>query len=176
MSNARKAGIAAQAIVERELETLRNDPVLGKYAGKALSPEEKAAFDVWWPDEAFESRHGGTMMKPESEAALETLFERFGVPLKVKENSIATVGHAYDVFGIALSSAICDAIEMSGQFPIRKYLDHWPSDWLDYIESVINKDTATARRLANKLQPLAPECQFPPGVHVDDQRKRPGQD
>ncbi len=128
--------------------------------------------DQFWP-ECFESTHGGVVMKPEDASRMERLFELFGVPLRVGENSLKTVGYAYDVFCVALEPFVSDKLREPDQF--RTWVDDWPADWVAYIEAVAAADTKTARRLAVKLQVLSPDCQFPPRVHVpqDDAPKPP---
>ncbi len=104
-------------------------------------------------------------MAPADADNLERLYEMFGVPMKVADNSLEILGHAYDVFCVSLETFVSHKLQFPEEFDA--YLDDWPIDWVRYIEAVAAEDKAKARQLANKLQVLAPDCMFPPGVRID---------
>lgn len=131
--------------------------------GKPRPWELAAILDQFWP-ECSEGVRGNAIMSPDDAARMEQLFELFGVPMKVLENSVQVVGHAYDVFGQALASFVNQKLRHPDEF--HRFVHDWPDDWREYIEAVAAQDREAARAFAVKLQPLSPNCIFPPGVRV----------
>jgi hypothetical protein len=132
--------------------------------GQELDEDTEALFNVFWP-ECFESQATGkVVMADEDRARLERLFKRFGAPLKVEDNSLTVVGHAYDVFGLNLSSHVLARLRSPEDFKTLCTYWEWPHDWVAYVEAVALGDPAQARAYALALQPLSPDCAFPSGV------------
>lgn len=154
------------------LDRLNLAPGERALVGKALSDRDAYTLEVWWP-ECFTSVATGKVVMPADAAAqLEALFERFGVPLKVDDNSLEVLGRAYDVFGVSLAAQVVEVLRHPER-NLKRYYSDWPQDWVDYIEAVANDDAPASRRLAMKVQPLAPECVYPPGVIVAQRRQQP---
>ena len=98
-------------------------------------------------------------MTPKNVNDLEDLFEMFGVPMKVADNSLNVLGRAYDVFALGLG------LMVARQLIIPSWnFEGWPEDWADYLRAVVAGDKLIAREWAQKLQPLAPGCVFPDEV------------
>lgn len=130
--------------------------------GADVSDELYNTFHFFWP-ECFESEATGkVVMAEEDTVQLEKFFRRFGVPMQVAENSLAVISRAYEVFHLTLGAFIDRRLFRPEAFAANP--EGWPQPWLDYIDAVVQGDEVTARQLANQLQPLAPECPFPPGV------------
>lgn len=140
--------------------------------GKPLSERDAHTLEVWWPECFTSAATGKVVMPAEAAAQLEAMFERFGVPMKVADNSLEVLGRAYDVFGVSLASQVVEVLRRPKE-DLRRYYFDWPQDWVDYIEAVARDDAAEARRLALMVQPLAPDCVYPPGVIID--KKSPNQ-
>lgn len=138
---------------------------VGVKLGLAERPAEIARLlDLWWPD-AYKSEYTGkAIMSPADSADLEALFELFGVPMRVADNQYEIVKYAYGMFATALSHWVDRKLYHPEHYPnagdmARSY--GWSEDWGAYIEAVAAGDRAQARRLAIKLQPLSPDCEFP---------------
>ena len=153
---------------------LRNMPSLAGLAdiacgGAVRDPRLVAILEQWWP-ECYKSEFSGkVIMAPLAAENLEKLYSLFGVPMLVADNSLEVLGRAYDVFCISLESFVSHKLQFP-EAPLAAYLDDWPADWVQYIEAVAREDAVEARRLARELQVLAPECAYPPGVHIPKAR------
>jgi hypothetical protein len=123
-----------------------------------------------WPDSYCCSVSHAVVMAPDDETRLEALFELFGVPLRIADNSLTVLGHAYDVFALGLSRVVNRKLRFPETF--ETYLEDWSQEWVQYIEAVAYQNLPEARRLASKLQVLAPECRYPPGVFVPESSAR----
>ncbi|GAB3644707.1 hypothetical protein [Ramlibacter alkalitolerans] len=142
-----------------------NEPGMGR-----MPPREQwLILNQVWP-EVSEGSRGNAVMAPEDAERLEKLFLMFGVPMKVAENSLEIVGRAYDVFALALEPWVGNKFRYWDSFD--RFAHDWPEDWRKYIEAVAREDHAEARQWAVKLQPLSPDCVFPPGVPTPADFKR----
>lgn len=132
--------------------------------GNPVPAELFAVIRQLWPP-TYEGVDGRTIIEDaEAIPRLEAMFELYGVPLKVAGNSVTVLGHAYDVF-VALSTHVLRQLRKPSSF--RKINSDWPEEWLCYVEAVAAQDKAEARRLAQKLQPLAPGAELPPRVYMN---------
>jgi len=146
--------------------TLRNlpnfDTLFAGELGEARPAEMAELLDQFWP-ECFESPSTGcVVMDAEDARRLEALFALFGVPLTVGEHSIETVGYAYDVLGQRLARFVTYRLTLPDSF--QALTDDWPQEWRDYLEAVAAQNQERAQVFAQKLQPLSPDCVFPPGA------------
>lgn len=130
--------------------------------GAEVSDELYDTLHFFWPECYESSWSGKVIMTPKDATQLETLCRRFGVPMKVSENSLAVLSRAYEVFHLTLGCFVDRRLFRPEVFLSNP--EGWPQPWLDYIDAVVRGDEVAARALAIQLQPLAPECQFPPGV------------
>jgi hypothetical protein len=135
----------------------------GELGGVARDREMAAILDQCWPD-CSEGVRGNAVMAPADSARLEQLFKLFGVPMNIADNSLKVVGHAYDVFSLGLSSYVSYRLQHPDTF--LRFVADWPEPWQRYVEAVATCNTDEARRLANELQPLSPDCVMPPKVPV----------
>ena len=123
-----------------------------------------AVFMQMWPD-LYEGADGGTRCKQaEAVPLLEQLFEMYGVPMKVADNSITVLGHAFDVCA-ALAMHVMRQLRYPKTF--RRINDDWPEEWLSYIEAVAAEDKEGARAWAQKLLPFALDTELPPRCTLD---------
>lgn len=118
--------------------------------------------EQFWP-ECFEDVHGTVVMGETDVARLESLFDLLGVPMAVHQNSIATLGHAYDIFVLGLARFVSRKLRFP-DMDLSNFLLDWPLPWVRYVEAVAAGNSAQAPTLAIALQPLAPDCVFPLGV------------
>lgn len=131
--------------------------------GTPRAKEVAEVLDQMWPEASVGTR-GNYVMAPADSERLEKLFTMFGVPMKVAENPVRVVGRAYDVFVLGFASYVDQALRKPDTFD--EFAQDWSEDWRAYIKAVAAQDNAEARRLAVKLQPLAPECQYPRGIYL----------
>jgi hypothetical protein len=128
--------------------------------------------DQMWPECHKSEFSGKVIMAPKDAERLEALFELFGVPMLVSENSIEVLGRGYDVFCQGLGSFVSQKLMFPTNFgqcqSFRAYLDDWSDNWVEYIEAVAAENKAEARRLASTLQLLAPECEYPPDTYIKE--------
>jgi hypothetical protein len=144
--------------------TLRNlpnfDELFAGELGHARSAGMAALLDQFWP-ECFESPSTGCVVMDAVDARrLEELFALFGVPLRVVEHSIETVGHAYDVFVQRLGRFVTYRLTLPETF--HALTRDWPPEWREYLEAVAAQNRERVTALAQRLQPLSPDCGFPP--------------
>lgn len=143
--------------------TLRNLPNFDELFASELGTARPAIMaellDQFWPD-CFESPSTGcVVMDAEDAQRLEALFALFGLPLRVGEHSIETVGHAYDVFVLRLAPIVTYRLTIPRTF--ESVTRDWPQEWRDYLEAVAAQNQERVQVLAKKLQPLSPDCVFP---------------
>jgi hypothetical protein len=148
-------------------DSLRSPPPLDSHFTQGHPPvvrDPKVAeiLDQVWPDCGV-SPSGGVVMNAADARKLEALFEMFGVPMKVSENSIKTLGRGYEVF-VTRYSRFVNLRLCNPSADFRHSLGDWPKLWVDYIEAVAAGDKAGARKLAMRLQPLSMDCKHPPGA------------
>jgi len=123
-------------------------------------------FEQDWPDCYRSDFSGKAIMLPEDERLMEELFELFGVPLKIAENPYSVISHAFSVFAIFGLGYQLDLFMKYPDERLRKIYPLWSEDWFSYLKVVGAGDKAAARRLAKKLQPLSPDCEYPAGVYI----------
>jgi len=128
--------------------------------------------EQFWP-ECYKSEFSGkVVMAPADAELLEALYELFGVPMLVSENSLEILGRGYDVFCMGLGTFVSHKLMFPVTFgeckSFREYLGEWPEKWVEYIEAVAAENKSEARRLASSLQVLAPECEYPPGTYIKE--------
>ncbi len=144
---------AMQAIVADELKDLwpnPPEPELARLIGRPLASPAGADGEAGFADE--------------DAARIDALFERFGVPLRVRGTPRRTLVDAYDFCALYLGQHVfyrmCDP-------DFYDYLvKDWPGPWKSYVEAIVGKDRAAAERLFRELDPLAPDCPYPPGLHA----------
>ncbi len=144
---------AMQAIVADELKDLwpnPPEPELARLIGRPLP-------DAGAPD-------GAPQFADEDAARIDALFERFGVPLRVRGTPRRTIAEAYDFCALYLGQHVfyrmCDP-------DFYDYLvKDWPGPWKSYVEAIVAGDLAAAQGLFRELDPLAPGCPYPPGLHA----------
>ena len=129
--------------------------------GVPRDPAFAAILDQFWP-ECFEDSKGQVVMNRDDAQKLEALFEVFGVPLTVLDNSLVTLLRAYDVFSLGLLRCVNRKLRYPDTF--ARFYREWPAVWRHYIEAVAARDLPNARRLSRQLQPLSPDCEFPSGI------------
>lgn len=146
----------------------------GAYAHLGAIPRDPHKVEIleqMWPECHTSEFTGTVIMAPSDVERLEALYRMFGVPLLVKDNSLQVLGHAYDVFGLSLSTFVSHKLMFPEKFgqckSFREYLGDWPDKWVQYIEAVASADFKEARRLAQELQVLAPGCEYPADIHVN---------
>jgi len=126
-----------------------------------------AIFEQDWPDCYRSDFSGKAIMLPEEEKLMEELFELFGMPLKIAENSYSVISRAFDVFCLFGLGYQLDFFMKFSDEQLEKAYPTWSEDWLTYMKAVGAGDKKAARRLAHKLQVLSPDCEYPYGVFID---------
>ncbi len=102
---------------------------------------------------------------------LEAMYAMFGVPLKVSQNSLTTLGYAYDLFVLRLKPFVRARLTHPDTF--TRFVGDWPEDWVRYVDAVATLRLDEARAIAKKLQPLSPDCPLPPDVERPELPKPP---
>lgn len=147
-------------------------PVIAKaliaIGGIPLTEKQRAVLQVWWP-ECFESMHGGVVMPKEDEALMEEMFECFGVPLKVSENSMNVISLTYRTFALEIAPFVQFFAEWPDSF--RRMYPGWPEDWYQYLEAVASFDKQKARAYAKRLNVLDREIPLPDGMVRSDENE-----
>lgn len=159
----------------RELSKFLKMKKLGMLPGDVdnRDPALVAIFEQDWP-ECYESELSKTVIMSTDDAAnLEELFALWGVPMKVFDNPMAVVSRAYDVFATyGLGFQLDKFMKLTAE-ELRQLYSTWPVEWIEYLEAVGKADKETARKYAQKLQPLSPDCVFPYGVFVEKPPRPP---
>ena len=148
-------------------DSLRSPPSIDPlstqpHRSESRTPEVAELLDQVWP-KCSASESAGASMDADDARRLEALFEMFGVPMKVSENSIKTLSRGHEVFVSRYSRFVKLKLSHPGE-DLGRYLGDWPGLWVDYIEAVAAGDRTRARPLAMRLQPLSLDCKHPPGA------------
>lgn len=160
----------------RGLKTFLKGSSLGDDAYASLGsiprpPHLVEILDQFWPECYTSEFSGKAIMAPEDAARLEALYRMFGVPMLVADNSLQILSWAYEVFVQGLGLFVNHKLRFPTTFgacnSFREYLPEWPDDWVHYVEAVAAENFSESRRLAKKLNVLAPDCVYPKGTHLD---------
>lgn len=151
--------------MSRDLKDLPGpDTLFPGELGAALDAEAGQLFYMPWPECFVSMSTGEVVMSDEDRTLLEKLYRRWGVPLKVRENSEAVLLHAFDTFALSFQMHITRRLRRPEDFRQMTTYWNWPKEWVAYFDAVAAGDEKGARALAMNLQPLSPDCRFPEGV------------
>src|SRR5690606_2386339 len=111
------------------------------------------------PEYVESLEHDGIEFAEDDALQLETLYERFGLPLKVRDNPENVLTQAYLFCSVYFGKFVNTKMRRSAEY--KAVTESWPQDWHDYVDAVLSKDLVAAKQLAKKLQVMTADCEFP---------------
>lgn len=142
-------------IASSVLSTLANDPMLGA----ERDPELARLLDAIFPEFLDSVDDGKAKFKQEDIDLLEELFERFGLSIKVKDNPDNVLLNAYMFCSVYFGKFVNTKMRRADEY--EAVTKSWPQEWHDYVDAVLSNDVVAAKVLAQKLQVLSADCDFP---------------
>lgn len=140
---------------EEALRPLKQEPLLGS----PREPELAAMLEMFFP-ECEVGADGYPAFLPDDKEKLNTLFERFGLRLRVEHNTLNVLVEAYQFCTIYMGDFVNRAVRRPDAF---EYMTReWPDVWKNYALAIARGKREDAKALATKLMPLAPDCPYPP--------------